>query len=59
MDYSDFYCCADCGFHFVDGNPNYINPKQYEDGNHSHMEKVDNRVACLRCGFGKEKKSRV
>lgn len=52
MDYSDFYCCADCGFHFVDGNPKYIHSNQYKDCNHLHKEKIDGRLVCLRCGFG-------
>ena len=55
MDYLDFYYCAVCEFHFVDGDPKYINPKQYEDCSHSHMEKVDGRVVCLRFGLSEEK----
>ena len=39
FDYSDFYCCADCGYHFVDGNPKFRHPSQYEDCEHSHKEK--------------------
>ena len=58
MGYSDFYCCADCEFHFVDGDPKYINPKQYEDCSHSHMEKVYGRVVCSRCRFSEEKEVR-
>ena len=51
FDYSDFYCCADCGYHFVDGDPKYRHPSQYEDCKHSHKEKIDDRLTCLRCGL--------
>ena len=55
MDYSDFYCCADCGYHFVDGDPKKRNPKQYLDCDHLHKEIVDDRLVCLRCGYEGEK----
>ena len=51
FDYSDFYCCADCGYHFVDGDPKYRHPNQYEDCEHSHKEKIEDQLTCLRCGL--------
>ena len=55
MDYSDFYCCADCEYHFVDGDPKKRNPKQYLDCDHLRKEIVDGRLVCLRCGYEGEK----
>ena len=55
MDYSDFYCCADCNYHFGDGDLKKRNPKQYLDCDHLHKEIVDGRLVCLRCGYEGEK----
>lgn len=51
FDYSDFYCCADCDFHFVDGDPKYRHPSQYENCEHTDQRMVDNQLVCLRCGL--------
>lgn len=51
FDYSDFYCCVDCEYHFVDGDPKYRHPNQYEDCEHSHKEKINDQLTCLRCGL--------
>ena len=60
MDYSDFYCCADCEYHFVDGDSKKRNPKQYLDCDHFHKEIVDGRLVCLRCGYeGKKEETRT
>ena len=51
FDYSDFYCCADCEYHLVDGDPKYRHPSQYENCNHTDQRMVDNQLVCLRCGL--------
>ena len=51
FDYSDFYCCADCDYHFVDGDPKYRHPSQYENCEHTDQRMVDNQLVCLRCGL--------
>ena len=51
FDYSDFYCCADCEYHFVDGDPKYRHPSQYENCKHTDQRMVDNQLVCLRCGL--------
>ena len=51
FDYSDFYCCADCEYHFVDGDPKYRHPSQYENCEHTDQRMVDNQLVCLRCGL--------
>ena len=51
FDYSDFYCCADCDYHFVDGDPKYRHPNQYENCEHTDQRMVDNQLVCLRCGL--------
>ena len=51
FDYSDFYCCADCGYHFVDGDPKYRHPNQYENCEHTDQRMVCNQLVCLRCGL--------
>ena len=51
----DFYCCADCEYHFVDGGPKKQNPNQYLDCDHLHKEIVNGRLVCLRCGYEGEK----
>ena len=50
-DYSDFYCCADCEYHFVDGDPKLKHPSQYENCEHTDQRMVDNQLVCLRCGL--------
>ena len=51
FDYSDFYCCADCEYHFVDGDPKWRHPSQYENCEHTDQRMVDNQLVCLRCGL--------
>ena len=51
FDYSDFYCCADCDYHFVDGDPKYRHPNQYENCEHTDQRMVDNQLVCSRCGL--------
>ena len=46
----DFYCCADSEFRFVDGDPKSINPKQYEDYDHSLMGIFNYLNVCLGAG---------
>ena len=47
FDYSDFYCCADCEYHFVNGDPKYRHPNQYENCEHTDQRMVDNQLVCL------------
>ena len=51
FDCSDFYCCADCEYHFVDGDPKLRHPSQYENCKHSDQRMIDNQLTCLRCGL--------
>ena len=51
FDYSDFYCCADCEYHFVDGDPKFRHPSQYENCEHVDQRMVDKQLVCLRCGL--------
>ena len=51
FDYSDFYCCADCEYHFVDGDPKFRHPGQYENCNHTDQRMIDKQLTCLRCGL--------
>ena len=43
--------CDDCDYHFVDGDPKYRHPSQYENCEHADQRMVDNQLVCLRCGL--------
>ena len=51
FDYSNFYCCVDCEYHFVDGDPNYSHPNQYKGCNHPYKERINDQLTCLSCGL--------
>ena len=40
FDYSNFYCCADCEYHFVDGDPKFRHPSQYENCDHTDQRMI-------------------